>query len=753
MGQQTSFFEYSQEVAKLHYAHCSLSHRIDDPTWKILFLSPMTDDEICSFFSFDDVRKLRRYHPDRLALVLFKCIEQLVDFVERYDDILDYCSVMNSLRMLGNALPYCFEDIQLEGSKVKESTITTSRTLQKLGDGKTPISPFAEHFAEHFFWKNETCEGSDIHVVDHVWKWVSTSKSTTWHSAPLGETVVKTLTQLCFIPRFTVGDLQRFTPPVNPIDVEMTAAGATDGAASLTKIPLVHDELLWFGAPQKTGVVPFRQINPRRILVLRALTQCISWNVFHNDPHMKNPFLDVFVDERRNPMAPTLCVSMLNRIATHYSKGTLPWTSYMQADEAEKVLSQSIALLSATFDVIDSESHRNCFARVLRDIVDKDSMRSETLVIGLHRVIDNPLFASRTFFKGSQKVVTCTLEALVLLFHVIDLPNVQALTIKHQRYLLHALLYFVQECARNDSLLHEMQCAIFILLRLSSKPAFLKVIQEPIAAQPPLVVLPDLTRSEHASLADVLVLMLCFVVSPASPRWFLNLLPATATIFSNVMVVVPRLTEITCFEIHHSLDFLCQRQVLKRGAPTQESCQLWVDGIVNAVRRNPNGYLPLKASLGVNQVGKRLQKLIAGESDAATLENSVATNSEESKNGQPKSKSSIKWIEGFAEGMPLNMLLQISKESEETLAAVDVHNLNNKREDAYKCIAEAEQQHHNATTGLVIPSSDGEPIETFIRDFTVTLSVRQWVSGTLWRAIHRSNLRPPIYDFKTVLLY
>lgn len=730
MGQQTSFFEFSQEIAKLHNVDCKLTSDPKDPVWKILFLSPMTDEEICSFFNFDDVRKLRRYHPDRLALVLFKCIEQLVDFSERGDLIVDYCSVMNALRMLGNALPYCYEDLNVKGTEVKDNTIVTQQTLSRQGVGIIQQSPFAEKFYTHFFWENRTCEGVDLNSASHVSVWAS---GATWHREPLGNVVVRTLTKLCFVPRFTVGELQR-------LPRELGAAEMRSVGGSTTPAVTVYTNLLWYNSTQRSGT-NFRQVDPRRIHVLRTLIQCLSWNVFQGNESLENPFLSAFVDDAINPLAPTLCMTLVNRVITHYSKGTLPYTSYVGADSAEKILAHSLSLLAISFD--HPHAAVNCFVRVFKDVVDKNQQQAEQLVLGLHRVIDNPLFASKTMLKDSQKVVSCTLEALVVMFHLLEMPNLTAVCIKSQRYLLTSLLFYVQECARLDSAIHEMQCVLFILLRLSVKASFLKaLLNESISAQPPLFVLPDMMRDGATpTYADVLVLMLCFVVSPASPQWFLPLFPVAATIFANVLATADNLTELTCFEVHHAFEFLCNRNVLRRGAASQRACQLWVEGIVSMAQRSTRGCLPLLASLGVSSTAKKLQQLIRGDDTAAVVENAAP---DADPAALKKEKKPIKWIDKFEDDMPLSALVELSEDYAKRIGSSDAPSgVSHNKAQLYENLALQEQ-------GLAMPPVSAEPL---IRAFVVTGKVRHFFSGTIWRALHKANLRPPLFDFQTVKLY
>lgn len=756
MGQQTSFLEFSQEISKLHHLDCKDLRASDDaPIWKVLFLSPMSDDEICSFFNFDDIRTLRRYHPDRLALVLFKCIEQLVGFCERGSEVSDYCSVMNALRMIGNAAPYCFEDIHLKGTELKETTITSKRTQELRGDGIKQQSPFAENFAHHFFWQNRTCEGFDLsNVVTVHHQWVAQTANSKWlGESPLGEVLMRSLTRLCFLPRFTVGPLQ--TPSSTPstaYTTELSAVADTEPAAK------VFTELLWYGCSVRTGNITFRQVDPRRIQVLRVMMQCLSWNVFAGNEKLANPFLDVLVDDHRCPLAPTLCQTLVNRISTHYSRGAVPYSSYIAADNAEKILEHSLSILSIAFE--QPSPAVNCFLRVFENLNQNTASGSpaENFLIGLHRIIENPLFSSRTFLKESQKLVHCTTEAVALLFHLVGFDHIRSIFLRSASQMVIPLLFIVQEAARHDKKAREAELAMYVLLRVSSDSQFLhNFVNQPVDAQPPLFVLPDLMKNApRATFGDVILLMMCFVISPASPRWFLPMFPAAATICSNVLAATTSLTEGTCFEINHALEFLVHKNVLKKGPAAQEACQLWIDGIVSIVQRRLPVCVPLYACLGVGSAGVGLKRRIDGIEDAAAVENEPAaiessaakTETDEVADSLTKKgrrSAAIRFIDGFEDGMPLDELIRISEDAKTKLEDKSLSvGTTEDRAAVYEKISAS------ATSGLRIPAAVNTPL---IRQTVVNDELRKWMSGSLWRSIHSHNTRPPIYDFRTVKLY
>ncbi|KAL9654893.1 hypothetical protein ABK040_008684 [Willaertia magna] len=77
--------------------------------WKLLFIQPLSLEDIFSVISPDDIRNLRKFQPANLATIIYKCIEQLYLFSQPKNYFSESTSAKNSLHLLTRILPFIFE--------------------------------------------------------------------------------------------------------------------------------------------------------------------------------------------------------------------------------------------------------------------------------------------------------------------------------------------------------------------------------------------------------------------------------------------------------------------------------------------------------------------------------------------------------------------------------------------------------------------------------------------------------------------
>lgn len=250
-------YAFRRTVASLHYKDHPLSGGGVDLGlfWRTLFCTRLTAEEHNSFWTAEDVRLLRLYHPDRLAAVLLGAMQQLDAFMaltcaanpvrrgsaggntlavgatgqrvsEPFDDAqsgqenesgappLDVTAVQNSLWLIAGALPYCFEDIDELKARLREDAegeigkrpmvIVSQHTRRLIGEEERTESPFAAEFAYHFFFRGDACVGSDApsdgedFADDDIFSYLTSSRP-----PPLGARLVELLVRLYFVPGFT----------------------------------------------------------------------------------------------------------------------------------------------------------------------------------------------------------------------------------------------------------------------------------------------------------------------------------------------------------------------------------------------------------------------------------------------------------------------------------------------------------------------------------------------------------------------
>ncbi|RNF09835.1 uncharacterized protein Tco025E_06909 [Trypanosoma conorhini] len=207
-------YAFRRAVVLLHYKQHPLSGDAGDLDifWRTLFCTGLSDEQLASFWTAEDVRLLRVYHPDRLAAILAACMQQLDAFLalscgaaaedaagspidgdvaavrvegtlsymqprpppppprggggRRAGRPLDPCAAANALRLIGGALPYCLEDIDELTALLREDAaasgerniaIISQRTRELMDVANRTESPFAADFAYHFFFRGDAC--------------------------------------------------------------------------------------------------------------------------------------------------------------------------------------------------------------------------------------------------------------------------------------------------------------------------------------------------------------------------------------------------------------------------------------------------------------------------------------------------------------------------------------------------------------------------------------------------------------------
>lgn len=208
----------------------------EKPVYKTIFLTQLSNEDMAAFINFDDIRFLRRHRPNQLALILYKCMQQLHFFVLNHNTVSDHTAVRNSLRILSNAMPYLIEDIDIEVTKPEPCDFNCPLFGARERMWLTHTSIYGKDFFRNFFWKNLACSGETIHETDsssNITVTVPLSHSKAFQNGsplaplptiescpqlppidpncggiPFAQLLVRLFTDCCFIPYFTVNGAQ-----------------------------------------------------------------------------------------------------------------------------------------------------------------------------------------------------------------------------------------------------------------------------------------------------------------------------------------------------------------------------------------------------------------------------------------------------------------------------------------------------------------------------------------------------------------
>ncbi|EAN76691.1 uncharacterized protein TEOVI_000389900 [Trypanosoma equiperdum] len=330
---------FRRTVVSLHYRESPFSGDDDEVSQlcRTIFCTRLTADEFACYWTAEDVRQLRLYHPNRLATILLLAMRQLEDFVaisrdpnEKWGNDnplqhpvrkstfsgsgatsgiteesprrsakrrppVDFTAAINALRLIAGSLPYCFEDIDLlravvqsdeeEASKDELNVIITSqRTRELMGMDDRTESPLAAGFAHHFFVQGGKCfMNNEPGAHRCFYADLLDEEKPNPPTTPLGFRLVELLVKLFFVPKFSQMEPMKMAPSMME---ELRGSLAYDlKLLSLTRalVPqnfgstedINEDDECWMFSFEGTYV------KEARSLVLRAILLTISVPIFY----------------------------------------------------------------------------------------------------------------------------------------------------------------------------------------------------------------------------------------------------------------------------------------------------------------------------------------------------------------------------------------------------------------------------------------------------------------------------------------
>jgi len=726
----------------------------DHDHWKVFFLTSMSPDDIATYLAPRDVRMLRRAMPHNLAQLVHKCMQQMAAFVEDAEDaftgepaerkrrrVVDDCAVLNAIRIIGSIVPYVLEAKVCEPFSEPKNPMFPHPPL--------PQSPHAEHFAEALFWRNDACrpDGDSAAGATAVLPPVLRTSRTAGRNVPLGEELMVLLTRLCFVPSWTID--KSIGMVRHPIRFE---GEATEGDG-LSQHRVVADYLLCPGLLKETvadGALFFaKDVKLRRYEVVRCIIACLTTPVGVGRSLAPNPFLDCLVDANRNDLAPTLCCSLVNYVAQYMARGVAPFSSHFWAELPEAFLAESMQLLSLclTFDanpeveptmsaasgpVVDE---RNAFRHFLLQLA-SDAKLSSYVAAGVFRVIENPLYAATTVLKGSQRRLNCVSEGLQLAMRLALLPAPGFLTAfgSMADALLFPLLFFLQIVKSGRRFVADAQIALDLVLKLTTLPDAAATLQSKFPGVMPFSDLPAV--GPDATYGDVLVLALCDLLSPGTPRWVLPLCNTAAVILCNAAPHVA-LQEKQAFELFHVLDHVTS-PAFHHAMPRAVDRDLVVTRVVNAVATmcvtRPHASLPLVAALATVDMPGRLRAICDVDAPAPKdFDTALAMGGDQAAATE------------MTEDRTSRARLQLSPAAAELLLEPVIMRLS---EIAHRVVGNlpADAEPSAALEPCIAREWPALPATPVAEDLSVTVERRQYLTTSLWATIFEHNARPPLFD-------
>ncbi|RNF08027.1 hypothetical protein TraAM80_02960 [Trypanosoma rangeli] len=752
---------FRRAIVSLHYKEHPLSGDAGDLElfWRALFCTWLSDEQLASFWTAEDVRLLRMYRPGRLAAVLIASMQQLEALIalsceaaaeldpgnsgdvgenpsggglatvkvegamnymqpqpslrRREGRALNPCAALNALRLIGGALPYCFEDIEELTALLREDAdatarggripvIVSQRTRELMDVANRTESPYAADFAYHFFFRGEFCPSPpqtspgtqlvELYLKLLFMPGVMTAAVPCRDTEPRQEPshasseaafnaeLLLLLRQGCVSPALLFSLVRGATPA----DVQDRLANNQIGGSSSSN---VSPEINWSRAQPA-----FALGSDYHAIILRTLLLLLSGPIYapaaevgpatagelekRNCSKRRREATSALMaselfDGEKQSLAAVLCASLLYTVRFYAKKSTTPSSYAAVFSKRPRSLAAHTAVLGHALAIlamgiysgpsilcsdpqlpVPSESRvSNVFFSLVKAVLDRaethfsadsdtatsqqssihlpdqlghgetDSLSyARSLVEAMLILLENPLRASVE--KDPQVSIPCAPLVLHLLLWVMQQSQVALDIIGGRPYSFMAFIHSILVSSKVSlSRFGEGQLSLLCLLILLRRPSFLKLLATRLPSHASgatatevekfmrvlRVAMPMLPQSIRItadsdgegtfggekdsdtlclySYGNLLVLAMCYVLSPSSPRWFrplyrsavevlhtLQVVFTHATLIPNVCLRRHVLNEHVMLELVSSLAHLSSRRVLRLGTEPQRAC-------------------------------------------------------------------------------------------------------------------------------------------------------------------------------------
>ncbi|XP_017460525.1 PREDICTED: protein HID1-like, partial [Rhagoletis zephyria] len=465
-----------------------------------------------------EIRALRDHHPENLATLCYKAVEQLVRVTDTLcNTVQQQKTVLSCVALLTRLLPYVFEEADWRAS---------------------------------FFWSTLPHASHQMDLLANM---------------PLAQSLLLALADLLFCPDFTVA----------PLDSTGSGSGkdSKSGSSSRFGVPdsppddlqsIDSCEYIWeAGVGCSMSSPSSAQYDHNRTALLRLLLTCFSESMYCSTAEVgrtPNAWIDFF-SSAENRHALPLFTSLLNTVfAYNPNGGLLPFNHLLFSDSKEPLVEVALQLLIVTttmntssppLSICSEQSplHLNLFINYLSRIHREDDF--EFLLRGFTRLLNNPL--AQSYLPNSNKRIAFHQELLllVLFWKLCDYNK------KFMHYVLKTcdvlqilvpILYHLNDARADRSRVGLVHIGVFILLLLSGERNFGVRLNRPYLATAPMDL--PIFSGTHA---DLLVVVFHKLITTGHTR-LQPLFDCLLTILVNVSPYLKTLSMVAAAKVLHLLE-------------------------------------------------------------------------------------------------------------------------------------------------------------------------------------------------------
>lgn len=542
-----------------------------------------------------EIRALRDHHPENLATLCYKAVEQLVRVTDTLcNTVQQQKTVLSCVALLTRLLPYVFEEADWRASFFWSTLPSPSASLSSLDDaaaigggGGSGSFHGASFYRKHY--QQQQSRHHSSHQMDLL------------ANMPLAQSLLLALADLLFCPDFTVAPL------------DSTGSGGKDsksGSSSRFGVPdsppddlqsIDSCEYIWeAGVGCSMSSPSSAQYDHNRTALLRLLLTCFSESMYCSTAEVgrtPNAWIDFF-SSAENRHALPLFTSLLNTVfAYNPNGGLLPFNHLLFSDSKEPLVEVALQLLIVILDhdfsskrtttappplnqerpdpdpelqdtrttmayhtttmntsspplsICSEQSplHLNLFINYLSRIHREDDF--EFLLRGFTRLLNNPL--AQSYLPNSNKRIAFHQELLVLFWKLCDYNK------KFMHYVLKTcdvlqilvpILYHLNDARADRSRVGLVHIGVFILLLLSGERNFGVRLNRPYLATAPMDL--PIFSGTHA---DLLVVVFHKLITTGHTR-LQPLFDCLLTILVNVSPYLKTLSMVAAAKVLHLLE-------------------------------------------------------------------------------------------------------------------------------------------------------------------------------------------------------
>ncbi|KAK9458114.1 high-temperature-induced dauer-formation protein-domain-containing protein [Dipodascopsis uninucleata] len=540
MGAANSKLSFKQSVFRL-FEDTNISPA--DEFWAQFWEVPETTDDIFALFSPTDVRRTRDTALVNLEQLIVNVVERLV-FLLRQSQV-HYASNSNSATGPTS-------DISGDGSSI-DAVVATRQTVNCMRI-LTRVMPFIYEkpeladWVENLFWDadSEVVNSQNRDTMDPTVIPIAVSED--FDNRPLGAALIDTLTDLLFLPGFSL--------PITP--------GRDSGVAYT----------IWAtGIGSTTPVGTTTQFDSNKIETLRTILVMCSQALYRTSgtlPVKGVRFTSYIVcNPEKRVVLGTLC-SLLN-IALKYNPGwRVPYNHVMFSDPRQVLVTYSLQLLTVLVTYAVPEDERIDVLGIDVSHLDADNQKAHTrnwyrfylgrlhrmtdlqfLADGMSKILNQPMQQGAYYLSGAQISLDWSTEVVILFWELIRHNS------RFRNYIISSdrvhdfivlLLFYAYKYHLDMSRIGLVRLCIYVLLSISTDSVFSVRLNRHFDSHSALPVIMRISGWRGGSYADYLLLSLYNLMTTGKGE-FRGLFPTMLDIQINLAPHISNVGSLTCYRM------------------------------------------------------------------------------------------------------------------------------------------------------------------------------------------------------------